>query len=87
MIAKWIKFYKTDIWRIRPKDHPRGKSFLIRLIQIIALAVRGFDENKCKFKASATDFLLIAFDCADYRSDVWNCQGIRPAETGGGAAA
>lgn len=56
MIAKWIKFYKTDIWRIRPKDHPRGKSFLIRLIQIIALAVRGFDEKKCKYKASSLTF-------------------------------
>jgi membrane protein len=56
MISKWIQFYKTDIWRIRPKDHPRGKSFLIRLIQIIALAVRGFDEKKCKYKASALTF-------------------------------
>jgi len=56
MFAKWMKFIKTDIWRIRPKDHSRGKSFIIRLVQIIALAVRGFDENKCKFKASALTF-------------------------------
>jgi len=56
MFAKWMKFFKTDIWRIRPKDHPPAKSFVIRLIQIIVLAVRGFDENNCKFKASALTF-------------------------------
>ncbi len=56
MFAKWIKFVKTDIWRIRLKDHSPGKSFVIRLIRIIALAIRGFDENKCKLKASALTF-------------------------------
>jgi len=56
MLTKWMKFIKTDIWRIRLKDHSPGKSFVIRLIRIIALAVRGFDENKCKFKASALTF-------------------------------
>jgi membrane protein len=56
MLVKWINFIKRDIWRIRLKDHSRGKSFVIRLIQIIALAVRGFCENKCKFKASALTF-------------------------------
>ena len=56
MLAKWMKFVKTDIWRIRLKDHSRSKSFGIRLIQIIALAIRGFDENKCRFRASALTF-------------------------------
>lgn len=56
MFARWIDFVKTDIWRIRLKDHPRSKSFVIRLVRIIVLAVRGFDENKCKFRASALTF-------------------------------
>jgi membrane protein len=56
MFAKWLKFIKTDTWRIRPKDHSRGKSFVIRLVQIIVLAVCGFDENNCKLKASALTF-------------------------------
>jgi len=59
MLAKWINFLKTDIWRIRLKDHPRGKSFVIRFIRIIALAVRGFNENKCKFRASALTFFSL----------------------------
>jgi membrane protein len=61
MLAKWMNFLKTDIWRMRLKDHPRGKSFLIRFVRIIVLAVRGFDENKCMFRASAlTLFTLLS---------------------------
>ncbi|MCJ7729045.1 MAG: YihY/virulence factor BrkB family protein [Sedimentisphaerales bacterium] len=56
MLAKWMNFVKTDIWRMRLRDHSPGKSFVIRLIRIIALAVRGFNENKCKFRASALTF-------------------------------
>jgi membrane protein len=56
MFAKWINFIRTDIWRIRLKDLSRSKSFFIRLIRIIALTVRGFDENKCRFRASALTF-------------------------------
>jgi membrane protein len=56
MFAKWINFVKTDIWRIRLKGLSRSKSFFIRLVRIIALAVRGFDENKCMFRASALTF-------------------------------
>ena len=59
MFAKWIKFIKTDIWRIRLKDHSPSKSFVIRLVRIIVLAIRGFDENKCKFRASALTFFLL----------------------------
>ncbi|MDD5064496.1 MAG: YihY/virulence factor BrkB family protein [Phycisphaerae bacterium] len=56
MFAKLMNFVKRDIWRIRLKDHPRSKSFAIRLIRIIVLAFRGFDENKCRFRASALTF-------------------------------
>jgi membrane protein len=56
MFAKWVDFVKTDIWRMRLKDHSRGKSFVIRFVRIIVLAVRGFNENKCRFRASALTF-------------------------------
>jgi membrane protein len=59
MYAKWTNFIERDLWRIRLKDHSRGKSFAIRLLQIIALSVRGFYENKCKFKASALTFYTL----------------------------
>jgi membrane protein len=59
MLKKWLNFIKTDIWRLRLKDHSKGKSFLIRLIRIIALTLRGFDENKCLFRASALTYYTL----------------------------
>jgi membrane protein len=59
MFKKWLNFVKTDIWRIRLKDHSRRKSFFIRCLQIVVLAVRGFNENKCKFRASALTFFSL----------------------------
>jgi membrane protein len=56
MISKVFNFLKTDIWRIRLKSYPRSKSFFLRQLRIILLAVRGFDEDKCSFRASALTF-------------------------------
>jgi len=56
MLSRVINFLKTDIWRIHLKNYPPSKSFLLRQLRIIVLAVRGFDEDKCKFRASALTF-------------------------------
>ena len=56
MLSKVINFLKTDIWRIRLKTYPRSKSFFLRQLRIVVLAVRGFAEDKCKFRASALTF-------------------------------
>ena len=56
MLSRVINFLKTDIWRIRLKNYPRSKSFFLRQLRIIVLAIRGFDEDKCKFRASALTF-------------------------------
>ena len=56
MLSKVINFLKTDIWRIRLKSYPRSKSFFLRQLRIIVLAIRGFDEDKCAFRASALTF-------------------------------
>ena len=56
MLSKAKKFVTKDIWRIRLKAYPRGKSFLLTQLRIIVLAVRGFAEDKCKFRASALTF-------------------------------
>jgi len=56
MLAKWITFIKTDIWRMRLRDHSRGKSLFIQFLRIVILAIRSFNENKCKFRASALTF-------------------------------
>jgi membrane protein len=59
MFAKVTNFIQTDIWRMRLRDHSRGKSFFIRFLRIVVLAVRGFNENKCKFRASALTFYTL----------------------------
>ncbi|MFC1666588.1 YihY/virulence factor BrkB family protein, partial [Candidatus Omnitrophota bacterium] len=56
MVSKIINFLKTDIWRIRLKNLPFAKSFLIKQIRIILLALRGFNEDKCQLRASALTF-------------------------------
>jgi len=59
-IEEWITgaigFVTVDIWRIRLEDLPFGKSFLIRQLRIFLLALRGFDEDKCFFRASSLTF-------------------------------
>ncbi len=58
-IKKLITFVREDIWRIRLTDYPRRKSFLIRQLRVVVLAIRGFNEDKCKFRASALTFYTL----------------------------
>jgi membrane protein len=55
-ISKAEDFIKTDIWRIRLHNLPFARSFLIKQLRILILAVRGFDEDKCSLRASALTF-------------------------------
>ncbi|HPQ43596.1 MAG TPA: YihY/virulence factor BrkB family protein [Syntrophales bacterium] len=55
-VARFIEFIKGDIWRIRLKDLPRKRSFLIKQLRIFLLSLRGFDEDKCQLRASALTF-------------------------------
>ncbi|HIJ70744.1 MAG TPA: YihY/virulence factor BrkB family protein [Planctomycetes bacterium] len=59
MLAKIIKFLTTDIWRLRLKNYPPSKSFLIRQLRVIVLSIRGYAEDKCKFRASALTFFTL----------------------------
>ena len=59
MLAKIIKFLTTDIWRLRLKNYPPSKSFLIRQLRVIILSIRGYAEDKCKFRASALTFFTL----------------------------
>jgi len=56
VIGKILQFITTDIWRIRLKDISRSRSFFLKQLRIIVLAVRGFDEDRCQLRASALTF-------------------------------
>ncbi len=55
-LSKTIHFFAYDIWRIRLRDLPKGKFFLIKQLQIWVVAVRGFIEDNCSLRASALTF-------------------------------
>ena len=56
MVSKLVNYIRTDIWRIRLKDRSRSHSFWIKQLRVIVLAVRGYAEDKCKFRASSLTF-------------------------------
>jgi membrane protein len=59
-LAAWfekiVDFISVDIWRLSLEDLPFGKSFAVRQLRIILLALRGFDEDRCFLRASALTF-------------------------------
>ena len=59
MVSKLINYLQTDIWRIPSKKYPPRKSFLLRQLRIFVLAVKGFKEDQCKFRASALTFFTL----------------------------
>jgi len=58
-IALFIHFLQTDIWRIRASTLSGQKSFWIRQLRIVLLALRGFAEDKCQLRASALTFFSL----------------------------
>jgi membrane protein len=58
-ITRAIAFITADIWRVRLEDLPFGKSFLIKQLRIIILTLRGFDEDRCFFRASSLTFYTL----------------------------
>ena len=60
IVENWITtasdFVSRDIWRLRLEDLPFGKSFLIKQLRIVLLALRGFDEDKCFSRAASLTF-------------------------------
>jgi membrane protein len=55
-ISKLIDFIRIDVWRIRLNDLPFKRLIFIKLLRIIILTLRGFDQDKCLLRASALTF-------------------------------
>lgn len=55
-LKKAIDFLRHDVWRVRRTSLPPGKSFFLNLLRVLILSVRGFDEDKCRLRASALTF-------------------------------
>ncbi|MEJ2165117.1 MAG: YihY/virulence factor BrkB family protein [Desulfobacterales bacterium] len=55
-LSKMFRFLTGDIWRIQLEELSSGKSFLIRQLRIILLALRRFNKDNCFFRASSLTF-------------------------------
>jgi membrane protein len=53
MASRLLDFIRTGVWRIRLKDLSKRRSFGIRLIRIVLLATRRFNEDRIHLRASA----------------------------------
>jgi len=58
-LSRLIRFLSVDIWRLRVSDLPKGKSFLIKQLRTLVLAVRDFRTDRCSLRASALTFYSI----------------------------
>ncbi len=58
-VQQVVRFFDTDIWRIHTKKLPPRKSFLIKQLRVIVLAVREFQGNQCQLNASALTFYTL----------------------------
>lgn len=58
-IQQIIKFFDIDIWRIHTKKLPRRKSFFIKQLRVMVLAIREFRGNQCQLNASALTFYTL----------------------------
>jgi len=59
VVGRAVRFITRDLWRIRVRDVPRPRSLLIQPLRIIVRAWRGFDEDKCRLRASALTFYTL----------------------------
>ncbi len=55
-IRKAVHYASVEIWRMPLKDLPPRKTFLIRQLRILVLALRGFREDKVMLRAPALTF-------------------------------
>ncbi len=56
MIKDLIRFLSEDIWRLRQRDLPKGKSIGLKALRVVLYAFKGFNEDKCQLSAAALTF-------------------------------
>jgi len=62
VIQKFKYFFEKGIWLKELEDLPKSKSFLIRQVRVIVMALKGFNEDRCVLRASAlTYYSLLSF--------------------------
>jgi membrane protein len=55
-ISKVFRYLNEDIWRVQSDDTSKRQFFLIRVVRILYLSIKGFINDNCQLKASALTF-------------------------------
>ncbi|MCG6536192.1 MAG: YihY/virulence factor BrkB family protein, partial [Syntrophales bacterium LBB04] len=55
-ISTGVHFLRKEIWKIRQRDLPPRKSFLIWILKVGVLSVRRIAEDRISLRASALTF-------------------------------
>ncbi|WP_439184617.1 YihY/virulence factor BrkB family protein [Carboxylicivirga taeanensis] len=55
-LARIIHFFNEEIWRIRADKTSKRQFFLIRIIRVLSISIKGFVNDNCQLKASALTF-------------------------------
>jgi membrane protein len=58
-LKKFIEFLRNDLWSIRLDKESGKKHFLIKQIRILALAFKGFKEDRCIINATALTYYTL----------------------------
>ncbi len=58
-INRLIHFLEHDVWKLSLEELPGRKSYLIRQLRVILLAVRGFNEDNVGMRASALTYFTL----------------------------
>lgn len=56
MFEKAQKFLNYDVWRIRARRLPKGKSIALRTLRVFILSLKEFNRDNCSYAASALTF-------------------------------
>ncbi|MBF0522262.1 MAG: YihY/virulence factor BrkB family protein [Candidatus Omnitrophica bacterium] len=59
VVKQVTDYLNRDIWRIHTRKLPPRKSFLIKQLRVMVLAIREFRGNKCQLNASALTFYTL----------------------------
>ncbi len=58
-IRTLVDYLGIGIWRVRIKDMPARRSFMVRQLRIFLLTLRGFDQDRCQLRASSLTFYTL----------------------------
>lgn len=58
-LSRYIEFFTTDIWELEMATLSRLRRFVIRLVKVVYIVVRGFLRDNCPLRSSALTYATL----------------------------